>query len=685
MNQQVLREFHRLHQYNTQAHQYNTEQSFRQLQNLFTTAQTLPSGYVQPVGYLPQYVPQAQSQPSVTSPITELQESDSESKLKRKASSDMRDDSKKAKSDQARSADEGANDGPSETTEPTVNDKDANLTTNKLKNTGEDTHAVPCKYQSPSVRDASESQQPVNIAIEAQIKTKAAASSSIDSDVIRDPGVLLGREFKAAKTTFNDYGFDIMWLGKNSRYRCGTTRGELNRFKRYEWYTAASFIIYRTVVQVPDNFLWITPGENRNDQKLVKKTSDIMWIYLINRDHWIMVHLALRCWQITYYDSRLGANSDHDMVVWCRQAILDVRTRQREEHVSLPASDPPMSHKSTIQQTDAHSCGPFVLREIEKLIGLSVEDDLQNPLRIRLRHLSTIHQKMKERMICDAPYDPLNDYGIAVQEEKKVQLNTWKTEAVAKAKTCTESSVSPSSASPPYTASPATSKTPATAIPLSSSEAPAEAIPQATTTCSSPELHFSEVRLNDDGPIHTNYPFEKNSLPSMTLCGPSVSEMLGRDTPPPKVPDNSDDNQEDNTINVDAAVPRRHQSRLLRELESTLKVAEEMPMRRTTASYEKYYRVSLPGFEDENEDEDLDTTDDYSYKESGSSTDTDDAVDEDDSEDSDTTQLRSRPQSCSLLQQHLPAPLTSGDHAASTFGGGLESAIFRNFFYGAGR
>ena len=577
---------------------------------------------------MPQYFPQAHSQSPVTSPITEVQESDSESKLKRKASSDMRDDSKKAKSDQARSADEGANAGPSETTEPTINDKDANHTTDQLKNTGGCSHVEPYKYQSPSVRAASESQHLANTTTELQMKTDTLAPSKNASHVIKDPGVLLSHELKATKTTFTEYGLDFVWLGGKGRYRCGVTREELNRFKRYQWYTATSFIIYRTVVQVPENFLLITPDENRNDQKLTKETSDIVWIYLVHGNHWAMVHLALSCWQITYYDSKLNANNDHDMVVWCSRAILDVRRRQRDEHVSLPASDPPMSQKCTIQQTDAHSCGPFVLREIEKLMGLSVENDQQNPVRIRLRHLSTIHQKLKEHMI----------------------------------------------------------KTPATSILLNSAEAPVKSISHATTTCSSPELQPSEACLNDNGPIHTNNPSETNSIPSITLDGPSVSEMLGRDTPPPEIPDNWDDNQEDNTISVDAAAPRSRQSRMLRELESTLKVAEEIPKRRTTASYEKYYRVSLPGIEDE--DEDLETIDDY--KNSDFSTDTDDAVDEDDSEDSDITQLRSRPQSYGPVQPNLPAadtlpPLTSGDHAKSTFGSGLESAIFRNFFSGAGR
>ncbi len=125
------------------------------------------------------------------------------------------------------------------------------------------------------------------------------------------------------------------------------------------------------------------------------------------------------------------------------RAILDVPRRQRDEHVPLPAYDPPIYQKCTIQQTDGYDCGPFVLREVEKLMGLSVDGDQQNPVRIRLRHIGTIHRKTKVPMMNKVPDDPLNDYGITVREEKKVHLNAWKTEDVARAKTCTESSVIP--------------------------------------------------------------------------------------------------------------------------------------------------------------------------------------------------------------------------------------------------
>ena len=43
-----------------------------------------------------------------------------------------------------------------------------------------------------------------------------------------------------------------------------------------------------------------------------------------------------------------------------------------------------------IKQYDDHSCGPFVLREVEILLGYQIERDLQCPFAIRSRHARTI-------------------------------------------------------------------------------------------------------------------------------------------------------------------------------------------------------------------------------------------------------------------------------------------------------
>ncbi len=62
-----------------------------------------------------------------------------------------------------------------------------------------------------------------------------------------------------------------------------------------------------------------------------------------------------------------------------QQFVIDECAKERRIYPSHN-----MSRECTIREIDHHSCDPFVLREIENLMGLSVEDDLQDPRRIRL-------------------------------------------------------------------------------------------------------------------------------------------------------------------------------------------------------------------------------------------------------------------------------------------------------------
>ncbi len=211
-------------------------------------------------------------------------------------------------------------------------------------------------------------------------------------------------------------------------------------------------------------------------------------------------------------------------------------------------------------------------------------------------HLATMRWAMKDRMTHEAPDDPAEHMGKVYRDERRAQEEAWRIEAITRAKTLSDLLISPSNSLPLFNAGTPTSTTPETSIPPDIAEAPIRFI--ANTTCSSPDLQRSDDPMRNKNPLITDF------LLIDSLDDPSLREMSGRDAPPPDGPDDLEGFQDvqdailhsfrkgtpkeqDTVVDADTAVPGKHKSRMLRELESTLKVAEETPKRRTTASYEK--------------------------------------------------------------------------------------------------
>ncbi|KAM0806272.1 hypothetical protein BDR22DRAFT_816479 [Usnea florida] len=62
--EQIINEFHRLHQFNSQQLQYNADQSVNHLRSLLTGQPVTPSQYMHPVNQMPNYPPQYQHHPA---------------------------------------------------------------------------------------------------------------------------------------------------------------------------------------------------------------------------------------------------------------------------------------------------------------------------------------------------------------------------------------------------------------------------------------------------------------------------------------------------------------------------------------------------------------------------------------------------------------------------------------------
>ena len=211
-----------------------------------------------------------------------------------------------------------------------------------------------------------------------------------------DPKKLLDKALNDAKKTIGEYGSFQVSLSKDNRYTSTFDRRSFGCFASEEWYSARTFIICRSAMTIPESFMFITPEENPCEQKITEKTKDIVWVHPAHEDHWIMVHLSIGSWQMIYFDSRLQnvADKDRSMINFANRAMNDLRMRQNIDHVELPQSSPAVFRESRIPQTNDHSSGPLILREIERLLGACVRDD-EDPVRIRVRHLSMVNEAMK--------------------------------------------------------------------------------------------------------------------------------------------------------------------------------------------------------------------------------------------------------------------------------------------------
>ena len=609
--------------------------------------QAQPSGYVQPISHVPSYSPQAQSQFHAEISVTGVQDTIPVSNLKRKASTEMAKEAKKASGDTHAMQlehqnlvmnDASGSQRPAENTaEPqrntngmqpkhqslVINDAtEVQRLTESAAEPQQNTHATQSKPQSPFVNDVSKSQRTEQSAVEPSEKTDPPAHSGTASSEKLEPQVLPGREHKAAiktfidqgktsahhtsklhsssavtttiasstiaanqdntttdaktqskqfshpnspckveeslrrehrevRKTFRDYNFENVLFGKAARYKFVINIDQIDLFTKMQSYSAESFAIYRCVMDIPKSFIFVVPSETHSDQDITKDTTDVVWAYHANGNHWVMVHLSLKHWRLFYYDSMLYKQGPADrklvMENWCGKAIDDIRKRPRTKDVSLQECDPEMDWAYNILQNDDHSCGPFALREIEKLIGIPVEMDLDDPVRIRFRHLATIHQGMKQHMMNKDPDGPAEHLELTFMEERRAQEDKRRIEAIIKAASSLEASTTTPNPLPSSDACTPTLTKQETSISADLAEIPMISSSQATTRCLSPELEYRNFCLKaskGENRMSRNNPYLSNSLLDESLHEPPVSDVSAGLASPTDLLGQTDDSEE---------------------------------------------------------------------------------------------------------------------------------------------
>lgn len=97
-------------------------------------------------------------------------------------------------------------------------------------------------------------------------------------------------------------------------------------------------------MNVPDNFMFAIPGEHRDDQKVTTNIGDIVWVYLANNNHWVMVHLDIEKWQVIYYDPMLdnytAAKQEYRIRIWCDKAVDNIGRRHQGNTICVSKTCP---------------------------------------------------------------------------------------------------------------------------------------------------------------------------------------------------------------------------------------------------------------------------------------------------------------------------------------------------------
>ena len=159
----------------------------------------------------------------------------------------------------------------------------------------------------------------------------------------------------------------------------------LDSFLPSNWYSAQTFQLLRATVHIPTGFIVII-----SDERFVLKSLPVKRVLLIcfqeHRRHWVLVDAEIETGTLTYHDSLLSsAGTDARNTIGF--AINKITTGLLGAGISNSVFTD-IQHRCTIQQTDTSSCGPFVWREVQALLGYKQRDN--TPLGIRLRHCTKL-------------------------------------------------------------------------------------------------------------------------------------------------------------------------------------------------------------------------------------------------------------------------------------------------------
>lgn len=114
------------------------------------------------------------------------------------------------------------------------------------------------------------------------------------------------------------------------------------------WYSMQTVLAWRASIEIPRNWIIVVHNENAKSHPVSTDTTDIIKVCLeAQQRHWTLVHLSVKDWVVTYYDSFVGSTNetenDMHMTLTCTQLVHSVRGEHPLHGTTLPAHDPPMS------------------------------------------------------------------------------------------------------------------------------------------------------------------------------------------------------------------------------------------------------------------------------------------------------------------------------------------------------
>ncbi len=165
--------------------------------------------------------------------------------------------------------------------------------------------------------------------------------------------------------------------------------GDLENFLPSKWYSARTFQLLRATVNIPPKLMIIL-----SDERLVLDSLPVKRILVIcfqeHRRHWVLVDADIDTGTVIYHDSLMSSAGNDDMAT-IGFAMNKINTGLLGAGHLVPNFRDIKRH-GTIQQPDTSSCGPFVWREVETLLGYKQRDN--TPLGIRLHHCTKLIEFM---------------------------------------------------------------------------------------------------------------------------------------------------------------------------------------------------------------------------------------------------------------------------------------------------
>ncbi|KAG8534221.1 uncharacterized protein KY384_001065 [Bacidia gigantensis] len=132
--------------------------------------------------------------------------------------------------------------------------------------------------------------------------------------------------------------------------------------------------------------------------EITPQTERIVYVYNINNMHWVTIVCQTHPYVITYMDSYKPSHPPSKVVENVKEHSL---LHLAHHGIEAPTTKPSIHVSCSIKQKGTTSCGPYVVREVERILHQDVSADQGNPIAIRARHAELVANLIAGRLVKD--------------------------------------------------------------------------------------------------------------------------------------------------------------------------------------------------------------------------------------------------------------------------------------------